>query len=191
MSSDIIFLYVIIKAIIIISNSKYMGKLDSASPSGDGVERIKALADSAITSMDKVRIDNVMMAVLANLQEVQGNDWSDLRSRLEKQGMTDEEDQAVNSTISALQALVSVQDKEPVLKRAASKIVDIAIGNKVLGRVLNPSSSILNAAKNFYEAVACFATQKDLQASLVYLGGVMSDEEIKTSKERLGKIDIS
>lgn len=156
-------------------------------------KKVLSMTESASKSFDKASLENRINYANSSLQELKAGDWGELKAALQKTNLNEEEESAVQDTISILQALRSLEDKESVVKRAATKITEISLANKVFNAIFRhtPSSPILNASVNLYEATAYFASEEDKKESLKHLPGVMSEEEFQAAKERAAKVKVS
>ncbi len=165
-------------------------------------EKLVKMVDSAIKSSDKVMLENQLSGMTYNLKEVSGEDWAKFRSLVGGLVMSDEETQAVETTISMVQSMrpeFSDERRNLALQSYArtSKIIDVATANKVFEKLSNHQdgsknkiSDIRSATTYLMEALALISNKYDVQEAVERRGLIISKEETQEAIERGKGINI-
>lgn len=160
------------------------------------------MVDSAVESANRVDVENRLSGMASNLESVTGNDWAEFRSLAEGLNMTDEEEQAVNATISIMQSMrptSSLEKRNESLQSFArtSKIIEVATATKVFERLpyaqwelSDPKTLIRSAASHLREALGLISNKYDVQEAVQIGGKGMSQKEFDEAMERGKKLNI-
>lgn len=169
------------------------GKQGGVSPKE--ASKIIDLAESALSSTKRAQLDNNLSKIEANLKSISGADWQGLKDFCEKAEMSDEERSAVDRTVSILQNIKAVSDKEAVIKRSANNFRDIAVAvnfftnSGISGGRIAKGSDLSFCAEQLLDAVSHFGDENDLDG--VERPGVMSKEELAEAKKHIEGLNIS
>ena len=184
-----------------------LGKLDTNTPENDpSVNQYhKKVADkmgNVIESENMARLKTILSSLVSNLETVTGNDLAEFRSSLSGLNMTDEEAQSVEAAISILLMMRtprSAEDKKLILERFAktSKVIDVAIANKVFKRLSydktsleNKTNLLLSASGWLLDAISIVSNKYDVQEAVAISGAVISGKELEEAIARAKTITI-
>lgn len=163
--------------------------------SPDEASKMISVAESALSSTKRAQLDNNLSKIEANLKSIGGADWQGLKDFCEKAEMSDEERSAVDRTVSILQNVKAVSDKEAVIKRSAKNFRDIAIAvnffsnSGISGGRIAKGSDLAFSAEQLLDAVSHFGDENDLDG--IERPGVMGKEELAEAKKHLEGLNIS
>lgn len=171
-----------------------MKNINPSRPEGaNSQEKLVKMVDSAVNSSDKVMLENQISGMSYNLKGVSGEDWAKFRALAGGLDMTDEETQAVETTISMVQSMrpeFSEERRSSSLQSFArtSKIIDVATANKVFDRLprINEDKiqSIRSATTGLMEALSFISNKYDVQEAVERRGLIISKDEVQEATER-------
>lgn len=174
-------------------------------PVGDDIDAKRVamakMADSAVKSEGRVRLEDQISGMASHLETVSGNDWAEFRSLVNDLDMTDEETQAVGETIAMLQSMrpeFSDERRKATLESLArrSKIIEVATAQKVFDRLPdhnwddNKKSLILSTATRLMEALSYVSSEQDTAEAVERRGLIISKDEVQEAIERGKNLNI-
>lgn len=154
------------------------------------------------SSENKVRLEGHLSGMEGNLETISGNDWAEFRSLLKNEKLTEEQEQAIETTISMIQTmrtLRSEEDKKGILERFAktSKIIDVAVARKFFRGHIVPFHSmdkiglICSATSHLHDSLALVSNKYDVHEAAQLSGEVISDTELEEAIARGKTLKIS
>jgi hypothetical protein len=103
-------------------------------------------------------------------------------------GRTDQEKQAIETTITIIERYLSSNDKYSILSGATKQLPEIATAYRALNH--SASSLFLGVLQRLENAVGACATEEEASAAHEAMG-LMSDEEVQNAKEMISKMSIN
>jgi hypothetical protein len=133
----------------------------------------------------------------ANMEKVGAEEWATVENAAKAVQLSDAHVSAIETAKRLLASVRDLADKETVLKRAARKLPEIALAHAAIDSMayrnvgIATDNSILWATAYLRDAASNFATDEDKKAAALITGGILTDEQLEQSKERMRNTNIS